>query len=81
MNKDIVDALKKNLVEKVRGSYAPPFIPTGIQDGAIIKLCQLRPRIFLLQTANKIGKTTLLIAGFLRNMFWQTDPDFFSDPH
>lgn len=56
------------------------IIPTGIQEDIIHAVAGVgihtpNPRVVEVITANKVGKTTMLIGGVLKNIFWKEVPD------
>ncbi len=76
------------LLEKVseRESFSSAkIIPTGIQEDIIQAVAgagrhQPNPRVVEVITANKVGKTTMLIGGVLKNIFWENDQEYFDYP-
>ena len=73
------------LKEAPQESEPDQFIPTGIQEEMIKAIAgvhpyKANPQVVAVITANKIGKTSGLIGGILKNIFWGPENDFFDYP-
>src|SRR3990167_5134858 len=78
------ERLSSHIAEQATFTSAK-LIPTGIQEDIIHAVAgvgrhQPNPRIVEVITANKVGKTAILIGGVLKNIFWKNDVEFFNYP-
>jgi len=76
--------LSEKLSEK-ESFQSENIVPTGIQEQLIwavagVKGFKPSPRIVQAIMANKVGKTGFFIGGILKNIFWETDKEWFTYP-
>ena len=75
----ICEKLSEKIINATTGQ-GTIITPTGIQEDMIHAVAGIgrhvkNPRVLEVITANKVGKTTMLIGGILRNIFWKPEPD------